>query len=60
MLSGRAVDTARAVGGRTAPDALIAAGVMAMLTRWRVDARRAVARAAAISAFSAHEISFDG
>ena len=44
MLPGRAVDTARAVGGGTAPDALIGAGTVAVLARWGVDASRAVAR----------------
>ena len=60
MLPGWAVNAARAVGGRTAPDALVGARSVAMLARWGVDASRAVARAAAISAFGAHVDSFDG
>ena len=54
MLAGRAVDAAGAVGGGTAPDALVGAGAVAVLARGRVDAPRAIARAAAISAFRAH------
>ena len=43
VLAGRAVDATGAVGGRTAPDALVAAGAMAMLARWGVDTPRTVA-----------------
>ena len=42
MLAGRAVDAAGAIGGRAAPDALVAAGAVAVLARWRVNAPRAV------------------
>ena len=54
MLAGRAVDAAGAVGGGAAPDALVAAGAVAVLARGGVDASRAVARAPAISAFRTH------
>ena len=54
MLTNRTVDAAGAVGGRTAPDALVAAGTVAVFARWGVDAPRTIARAAAISAFCAH------
>ena len=47
MLAGRAVDACGAVGGGSAPDALVAAGPMAVLARGRVDASGAVARRAA-------------
>ena len=43
MLAGRAVVAARAIGGGTAPDALVAAGAVAVLLRWRMVAARAVA-----------------
>ena len=44
MLAGRAVVAARAIGGGTAPDALVAAGAVAVLLRGRMVAARAVAR----------------
>ena len=47
MFPGRAVDAAGAVGGGAAPDALVAAGAVAVLARGRVDAARAIARRAA-------------
>ena len=47
MLAGRAVDAAGAVGGGAAPDALVAAGAVAVLARGRVDATRTIARRAA-------------
>ena len=47
MLAGRAVDAAGAVGGGAAPDALVAAGTVAVLARRGVDTSRAVARRAA-------------
>ena len=43
MLAGGAVDAAGAVGGGTAPDALVAARAVAVLTRGGVDAPRAIA-----------------
>ena len=54
MLAGRAVDAAGAVGGGAAPDALVAAGTVAVLARRGVDAARAVACATAVSAFCTH------
>ena len=42
MSSGRAVDAAGAGGGGTAPDALVAAGAVAVLLRGRMVAARAV------------------
>ena len=88
VLAGRAVVAAGAVGGGAAPDALVAAGAVAVLFRGgivaaravarrtapfavflvvavlmlasgRMIAARAVARRSAMSAFSAHVISFD-
>ena len=50
MLSGWAVVTAGAVGGGAAPDALVAAGAVAVLLRGRMVAARAVARRAAVFA----------
>ena len=47
VLAGRAVDAAGAVGGGAAPDALVAAGAVAMLARGGVDAGGTVARGAA-------------
>ena len=47
MLPGRAVVAAGAVGGGAAPDALVAAGTVAVLLRGRMVAARAVARRAA-------------
>ena len=47
MPPGRAVITAGTVGSGAAPDALVAAGAMAVLLRWRMVAARAVARRAA-------------
>ena len=43
MLSGRAVDAARAVGGRAAPDALVGARAMTVFARGGVDAPRTIA-----------------
>ena len=43
MLPGRAVDAAGAVGGGTAPDALVAAGTVAVLARRGMDATRTIA-----------------
>ena len=42
MPAGRAVDAAGAVGGGTAPDALVGAGAVTVLARRRVDATRSV------------------
>ena len=42
MLAGGAVDTAGAVGGGAAPDALVGAGTVAVLARGRVDAPRTI------------------
>ena len=47
MPPGRAVDAAGAVRGRTAPDALVRAGAVAMLARRGMDTARAVGRRAA-------------
>ena len=47
MLSGWAVDAAGAVGGGTAPDALVAAGAVAVLLRGGVVAARTIARRSA-------------
>ena len=47
MLPGRAVVAAGAVGGGAAPDALVAAGAVAVLARGGRDAAGAVARRAA-------------
>ena len=47
MLAGRAVDAAGAVGGGAAPDALVAAGAVAMFLRGRMIAARAVGGRAA-------------
>ena len=44
MTASRGVDAAGAVGRRTAPDALVAAGAVAMLTRWGMDTTRAITR----------------
>ena len=43
MLAGGAVDAAGAVGGGTAPDALVGAGAVAVLARGGVDAPRTIA-----------------
>ena len=43
VLPGWAMDTAGAVGGGAAPDALVAAWAMAVLARWGVDTSRTVA-----------------
>ena len=43
MLAGRAVDAAGAVGGGTAPDALVGAGTVAVLARRGADAPRTIA-----------------
>ena len=43
VLAGRAVDAAGAVGGGTAPDALVGAGAVAVLARRGVDAPRTIA-----------------
>ena len=43
MLAGRAVDATGAVGGGTTPDALVAAGTVAVFARWGVDAPRTIA-----------------
>ena len=59
MPPGRAVVAAGTVGGGAAPDALVAAGAVAVLARGRVYAARAVARRAAVSAFCTHTFSFD-
>jgi hypothetical protein len=59
MLPGRAVVAAGAVGGGAAPDALVAAGAVAVLARGGVDASGAIARASAVSAFRAHMVSSD-
>ena len=50
MPPSRAVVAARAVGGGAAPDALVAAGAVAVLLRGRMVAARAVARRAAVFA----------
>ena len=50
MLAGRAVIAAGAVGGGAAPDALVAAGTVAVLLRGRMVAARAVARRATVFA----------
>ena len=50
MLPCRAVVTAGAVGGGAAPDALVAAGAVAVLLRGRMVAARAVARRPAVFA----------
>ena len=42
MLAGGAVDAARAIGGRAAPNALVSAGAVAVLTRGRMDTTRAI------------------
>ena len=42
MLAGGAVDTAGAVGGGTAPDALVAAGAVAVFARRGMDAPRTI------------------
>ena len=42
MLAGRAVDAAGAVGGGAAPDALVAAGTVAVLARRGVNAARTI------------------
>ena len=47
MLASRTVDAAGAVGSRAAPDALVAAGAVAVLARGGVDASGAVARRSA-------------
>ena len=47
MLVGGAVDAAGAVGGGTAPDALVGAGAVAVLARGGVDTPRTIARRAA-------------
>ena len=54
MLPGRAVVAAGTIGGGATPDALVAAGAVAVLTRGRVDATRTEARATTISAFGTH------
>ena len=54
MLPGRAVVAAGAVGGRAAPFAVLLVVAVLVLTRGRMDAARAVARASTISAFRAH------
>ena len=43
VLASRAVDAAGAVGGGTAPDALVGAGAVAVLARGGVDASRTIA-----------------
>ena len=43
MLAGRTVEAAGAVGGGTAPDALVAAGAVAVFARRGVDAPRTIA-----------------
>ena len=60
VLPSRTVDTTGTVGCGAAPDALVAAGAVAVLARRGVDAPRAIARAAAMSALRTHEISFAG
>ena len=50
MLASRAVVAAGAVGGGAAPDALVAAGAVAVLLRGRMVTARAVARRAAVFA----------
>ncbi len=47
MPSGRAVNAAGAIRGGAAPDALVGAGAVAVLSRGRVDATGTVARRAA-------------
>ena len=47
MFPGRAVDAAGAVGGGTAPDALVGARAVAVLARGRVEASGAIRRRAA-------------
>ena len=47
MLASRAVVAARAVGNGAAPDALVAAGAVAVLLRGRMVAARAITRRAA-------------
>ena len=42
MLTGRAVDATGAVGGGTAPDALVGTGTVAVLARRGVDAPRTI------------------
>ena len=56
MLAGGAVDVPGAVGGGATPDALVGAGAVAVLTSGRMDAPRAIARTAAISAFRTHVV----
>ena len=47
MLPGRAVDAAGAVGGRTAPDALVRPGTVTVFARRGMDAARAIGRGTA-------------
>ena len=47
MATRRGVGTARAIGRRTAPDALVAAGAMPMQSVWAIRASVSVARRAA-------------